>query len=140
MERKEWPPPPSADVLSSPTARVTAGQGRGWGECGGQTQTQVQRRPLQTPPEHLAPDVWASRAKLCQDAFSEPSQSSLQSALLLWSLMLAIIMIILILSRSSYYMLLIPVHANLSTKGIACWKGSYSQTLDTGADKHLSNI
>lgn len=32
------------------------------------------------------------------------------------------------------------VHANLPTKGIACLNAHYSQKLDTGADKHLSNI
>ena len=42
--------------------------------------------------------------------------------------------------RFYFYFLLMAVHANLPTKGIACLKGHYSQKLDTGADKHLRNI
>lgn len=123
MERKEWPPPPLAGVLSLPTAWGTASQGGGWGESGGQTQ--VHRRRLEALLEPLAfsevSGFLLKKKKNAMVPFLSPANPP-QPARLLWSLMLVAIMIILKLCHFYYYILLTAVHANLPTEGIACLK------------------
>lgn len=137
MERKEWSPPPVADVLSSPIAGAVVGQSRRWRGCGVQTQVQATFRGT----------TWVFgflfglrlRVKTAMMLFLSRA-NPLQTVGLLCSLRFAIIMTILKLFSFYYYFLLVAVHANLPTQGIACLKGSYSQKLDTGADKHLRDI
>lgn len=141
MERKEWPPPPLAGVLSLPTAWGTASQGGGWGESGGQTQ--VHRRRLEALLEPLAfsevSGFLLKKKKKCHGAFSESSQPSAACSPSL------------VFDACCYYdyfktlSFLLLYSANCSSRkpphrGNCMLEGSYSQKLDTGADKHLSNI